>query len=290
MSSRWMRAASLAMSAVFLATATVPFTASAQESRGDRNERGREQREQRQARGDENRRDENRRTNTRRDENRRDENRRGDNNRDNTDRRQIAQNDNRDGGRGRGDISRSNDRRDWNRNDGRRDWNRNDARRDWNRSDGRRDWNRSGPRWDRYDYRRDNYWRNQSWRWNRPSYVWGPPRYVYAPRYYYRNRIDPWDVIVWGVLPVVLYQSLTVSARENHQYAYNQAMAAPVGETIIWDDSGARGTVQVTRDGYAGDKYCREFQQTITINGREEQGFGTTCQEPDGSWRLVTPG
>lgn len=64
-------------------------------------------------------------------------------------------------------------------------------------------------------------------------------------------------------------------------------MRAPVGETVIWNDANANGTVKTLRDGYAGDKYCREFQQTITVDGREEDGFGTACQEPDGSWRLV---
>lgn len=163
----------------------------------------------------------------------------------------------------------------------RRDWNRGDRnRRDW---DGRRD----GPRWDRWDRRYDTSWRSRPWYWNRPAYVWGPPRYVYPPRAYYRGRLDPWDVIVWGVLPAAIYYNLAVTQREYHQYAYNQAMAAPVGETIIWEDGGTSGTIQTTRDGHAGDRYCREFQQTISIDGEKQQGFGVACQEPDGSWRLA---
>jgi hypothetical protein len=177
--------------------------------------------------------------------------------------------------------------------DGRRDWNRGDrGGRDWNRGDrGGRDWDRNrwdrGPRWDRWDHRRHAYWRGRPWYWNRPAYVWGPPRYVFPPRYYYRGRVDPWDVIVWGVLPTAIYLSLADQQREYHQYAYNQAMAAPVGETIVWEDGGASGTIQTTRDGRAGDQYCREFQQTITIGGEKQEGHGVACQEPDGSWRLA---
>lgn len=35
--------------------------------------------------------------------------------------------------------------------------------------------------------------------------------------------------------------------------------------------------------------YCREFQQTITIDGRQERGYGTACRQPDGQWLIVNP-
>lgn len=34
---------------------------------------------------------------------------------------------------------------------------------------------------------------------------------------------------------------------------------------------------------------CREFQQTVTVGGQPQQGYGTTCQQPDGSWQIVSP-
>lgn len=34
---------------------------------------------------------------------------------------------------------------------------------------------------------------------------------------------------------------------------------------------------------------CREFQQTVTIDGQERQAFGTTCLQPDGTWRVTPP-
>lgn len=147
--------------------------------------------------------------------------------------------------------------------------------------------NHRGPRYDRWDWRNNSSWGNPSWRWNRPAYVWGPPRRVYVPRYYYYRHPDPWDVIVWGVLPIVIYEALSENARQDHQYAYSQAMKAPVGETIVWNDASSDGRIKTTRDGYAGEKYCREFEQTITIEGKQQDAWGVACQEPDGSWRLV---
>ncbi len=35
---------------------------------------------------------------------------------------------------------------------------------------------------------------------------------------------------------------------------------------------------------------CREFSDTITINGQPQQAHGTACQQPDGSWRIVDQG
>lgn len=33
--------------------------------------------------------------------------------------------------------------------------------------------------------------------------------------------------------------------------------------------------------------YCREYQSSITVDGQEQPTFGTACQQPDGSWRLI---
>lgn len=34
-------------------------------------------------------------------------------------------------------------------------------------------------------------------------------------------------------------------------------------------------------------QYCREYQSTIRVGGRIEQGYGTACMSPDGTWRVV---
>lgn len=33
--------------------------------------------------------------------------------------------------------------------------------------------------------------------------------------------------------------------------------------------------------------YCREFTKDIIVGGRVQQGYGTACQQPDGSWQVV---
>jgi len=72
--------------------------------------------------------------------------------------------------------------------------------------------------------------------------------------------------------------------------AQEQAYNAPIGETIYWDnpESENHGTVTATRQGESvSGRYCREFKQTVTIGGEEEQATGTACQTPDGSWQVV---
>ncbi len=32
---------------------------------------------------------------------------------------------------------------------------------------------------------------------------------------------------------------------------------------------------------------CREYSQTINVGGRQERAFGTACQQPDGSWKII---
>ena len=69
-----------------------------------------------------------------------------------------------------------------------------------------------------------------------------------------------------------------------------QAHSAPIGEPISWNnpESGNHGTVTPTRDGYSSSgSYCREYQQTIFVGGVQEQAYGTACQQPDGSWKIV---
>lgn len=71
--------------------------------------------------------------------------------------------------------------------------------------------------------------------------------------------------------------------------AFNQAAVAPVGQPITWSnpENGNSGSYVVNRTGRTADnRMCREFTQTIMIGGRSQQGVGTACQNPDGSWAI----
>lgn len=73
------------------------------------------------------------------------------------------------------------------------------------------------------------------------------------------------------------------------QRAFNQATTAPVGQQISWSnpESGNSGYYVPTRTGRTNDgRTCREFKQTIIIDGRAETGVGTACQNADGTWQV----
>jgi len=72
--------------------------------------------------------------------------------------------------------------------------------------------------------------------------------------------------------------------------ANTRAYNAPVGQSISWNnpESGNYGTITPVRDGTSRDgRYCREFQQAITVDGRQQTAYGTACRAPDGSWQIV---
>jgi len=85
--------------------------------------------------------------------------------------------------------------------------------------------------------------------------------------------------------------SLDKADRAQMEQASHKAATAPIGQQISWrnPDSGNSGTITPTREGTntSTGEYCREFQQTVTVGGKQEQAYGTACRQPDGSWRVV---
>jgi surface antigen len=65
----------------------------------------------------------------------------------------------------------------------------------------------------------------------------------------------------------------------------------PSNEVSNWvnPDTGRSGAV-VPMKTYTSEAGlpCREFITTIVIGGKEEQGYGTACRQPDGSWQIMT--
>jgi len=65
---------------------------------------------------------------------------------------------------------------------------------------------------------------------------------------------------------------------------------ARVDETTTWrnPDSGNSGSITPTKTYQSeGGQYCREYRQTVVIDGKEEQAYGTACRQPDGTWKIV---
>ncbi len=74
------------------------------------------------------------------------------------------------------------------------------------------------------------------------------------------------------------------------QQAHQRAYTAPIGETVNWNNpqSGHYGNVTPIRDGRSTNgRYCREYSQTIYVDGRSETGKGTACQNSDGTWQIT---
>jgi hypothetical protein len=167
----------------------------------------------------------------------------------------------------------------------------------WDRGD---HWDR-GERWGGRDHRPDRW--DHGHRHRGPSisfsYRSGPSPFWYGPPLYrpYPYAAAPYSgayfsyrpgrVIIWSVLPLFVYDRLGPRGRGYHERAYERAMSGPVGNQIIWNDGNDRGAVRITREGRAGDRACREFQQDVTIGGELQSAYGTACQNPDGTWALV---
>ena len=63
------------------------------------------------------------------------------------------------------------------------------------------------------------------------------------------------------------------------------------GTTSSWNnpDSGNSGTVTPTQTFQKADgQYCREFEQTVYVDGKEQSATGRACREPDGSWKVIS--
>ena len=74
------------------------------------------------------------------------------------------------------------------------------------------------------------------------------------------------------------------------QTAHDSLENSPSGKQTVWSnpDTGNSGTITPVRTYQQDDgDYCREFHQTVTIGGKEENAYGTACRQPDGSWKMT---
>lgn len=115
----------------------------------------------------------------------------------------------------------------------------------------------------------------------------------YGHRYHgygrYRHDQDAYKWLAFSAISVALINNMTEVQQRGYEDAQIRATTAPIGETIRWNDAGASGTVTATREGTSSaNRYCREFQKTVTIGNRTEQAYGTACMQPDGAWEVIS--
>ncbi len=111
------------------------------------------------------------------------------------------------------------------------------------------------------------------------------PAPVIYSRPAYRPHYSP--IVSLGLFPPYVGDALGADSRSRYLNAYQSALAAPIGETMTWNSGAASGAMTPTRDGWAGQRYCREFRQVVSIAGRTDGAVGTVCQTPAGDWQLV---
>ena len=66
--------------------------------------------------------------------------------------------------------------------------------------------------------------------------------------------------------------------------------STPDNKPATWKNpnTNSESTVTPVNTYYQADNTpCREFTQTITIDGKPETGRGTACRQPDGTWRMT---
>jgi len=97
-------------------------------------------------------------------------------------------------------------------------------------------------------------------------------------------------VLAGGLIGGAIGDRMDAADRREAQKASQQALEkSPSGTAVAWHnpDSGHAGTVTPVRTFQKkSGQYCREYQQTVTIDGREQQAYGTACRQPDGNWKI----
>lgn len=99
-------------------------------------------------------------------------------------------------------------------------------------------------------------------------------------------------VVAGGFLGNRIGKSLSCQDQEKHYATTQNALETQkTGQTSTWTnpDSGHSGEITPTRTYTSADGMpCRDFTQTIYVDGKYEQIDGTACRQPDGTWKPVS--
>lgn len=78
-----------------------------------------------------------------------------------------------------------------------------------------------------------------------------------------------------------------IKAAETQTQALEQNRSG-VASAWVNPDNGHRGSIKPT-DSFktASGENCRNYEHTVTIDGRSEVVTGSACRQPDGTWRSV---
>lgn len=72
------------------------------------------------------------------------------------------------------------------------------------------------------------------------------------------------------------------------QFALENNKSNQSSDWVNPDTGNSGGVTPVRTFTNAHGQPCREFLSTIIIAGQQQQGYGTACRQPDGSWHIVS--
>lgn len=75
---------------------------------------------------------------------------------------------------------------------------------------------------------------------------------------------------------------------DTFQYALENNPTNQAADWVNPDADHAGAVVPVRTFSDAQGRPCREFITTISIGGEQQQGYGTACRQPDGTWQIVS--
>lgn len=92
--------------------------------------------------------------------------------------------------------------------------------------------------------------------------------------------------LVGGVIGNFVGKRMDENDRERMASA---VVTTPVGEEATWTNShDVTYTVRPIRVYHQNQRYCREYQTTVTIGGEQKKAYGKACRMPDGQWKIVS--
>jgi hypothetical protein len=108
---------------------------------------------------------------------------------------------------------------------------------------------------------------------------------------HYHSDSDAFKWLAFTAITLKILDNLNEAQERALEQAQIKATTAPIGESIIWREGAASGSVTATREGTStAGRYCREFQQKVIVGGHTQEAYGTACMQPDGSWEVVSTG
>jgi surface antigen len=93
-----------------------------------------------------------------------------------------------------------------------------------------------------------------------------------------------------AIIGGVLLGAALLSSASQPVYAQPEPVYAPppsYGSSYGYDEQPIQAVPSSDIYQTQAGQYCREYQSSVRVGGQMQRGYGTACQQPDGSWRVV---